>query len=202
MKWNRYITPTVLSLTGYLLTAIIVLTMAIGIFHYIKGSSISISKDDRIDATPNQIASIKNIAEWEFLSINDEELVDTVRRGFFGDDELVRIYYGTLRLGINLNKAEEDWIKVEKDTIICKLPPIELLDENFIDEAQTRSFFEEGKWNAKDKQKLYERARTMMRKRCMTKANINTAEENAKEQFSKMLTSIGNKNVKVTFEEK
>ena len=42
----------------------------------------------------------------------------------------------------------------------------------------------------------------MMRKRCMTKANINTAEENAKEQFSKMLTSIGNKNVKVTFEEK
>ena len=202
MKWNRYITPTVLSLTGYLLTAIIVLAMAIGIFHYIKGSSISISKDDRIDATPNQIASIKNIAEWEFLSINDEELVDTVRRGFFGDDELVRIYYGTLRLGINLNKAEEDWIKVEKDTIICKLPPIELLDENFIDEAQTRSFFEEGKWNAKDKQKLYERARTMMRKRCMTKANINTAEENAKEQFSKMLTSIGNKNVKVTFEEK
>ena len=133
---------------------------------------------------------------------SDEELVDTVRRGFFGDDELVRIYYGTLRLGINLNKAEEDWIKVEKDTIICKLPPIELLDENFIDEAQTRSFFEEGKWNAKDKQKLYERARTMMRKRCMTKANISTAEENAKEQFSKMLTSIGNKNVKVTFEEK
>ena len=80
MKWNRYITPTILSLTGYLLTAIIVLAMAIGIFHYIKGSSISISKDDRIDVTPNQIASIKNIVAVKEASGSLEQ-VDEIDQG-------------------------------------------------------------------------------------------------------------------------
>ena len=48
-----------------------------------------------IEISDAQITSIRNIGEWEFMSINDEEIVDTIRRGFFGDDQLARIYYGT-----------------------------------------------------------------------------------------------------------
>ncbi len=122
--------------------------------------------------SPTQIRTIENIGQWEFLSISDEELIDTTRHGFFGDDKLVRIYYGTLRLGIDMKEVKEGWIKTEKDTIVCTLPPIKLLDHNFIDEAKTQSFFETGDWTGKDRQKLYERAYNAMRIRCLSNTNI------------------------------
>ena len=41
-----------------------------------------------------------------------------------------------------MKEVKEGWIETEKDTIVCTLPPIKLLDHNFIDEARTQSFFE------------------------------------------------------------
>lgn len=32
--------------------------------------------------SPTQVESIENIGQWEFLSVSDEELIDTIRRGF------------------------------------------------------------------------------------------------------------------------
>ncbi len=65
----------------------------------------------------------------EFLAINDEELIDTVSRGFFSDSELVRIYYGTVRLGVDLHQTEPHWLRVENDSVIvAKLPAIGCLD--------------------------------------------------------------------------
>jgi hypothetical protein len=56
-----------------------------------KDNRLKLGVDDNINVTPEQIQSIRNIGEWEFLSISDEELVDTVRKGLFRNDELVRI---------------------------------------------------------------------------------------------------------------
>ena len=64
----------------------------------VKDNYLELGTNDTIDPTPTQIQSIRAIGEWEFLSVSAEEMVDTVRKGFFIDDELVRIYYGTLRL--------------------------------------------------------------------------------------------------------
>lgn len=152
--------------------------------------------------SPTQIKSIESIGQWEFLSVSDEELVDTTRHGFFGDDKLVRIYYGTLRLGIDMKDVKEGWMEADKDTIVCTLPPIKLLDNNFIDEAKTKSFFETGKWTGQDRQAMYERAYRAMKKRCLSSSNITTAENNAQSQFFKMLKTIGFSNVKVRFEGK
>lgn len=152
--------------------------------------------------SPTQIKSIESIGQWEFLSVSDEELVDTTRHGFFGDDKLVRIYYGTLRLGIDMKDVKEGWMEADKDTIVCTLPPIKLLDNNFIDEAKTKSFFETGKWTGQDRQAMYERAYRAMKKRCLSSSNITTAENNAQSQFFKMLKTIGFSNVKVCFEGK
>lgn len=170
--------------------------------HYIhKVSTTStpavIAKNEKIDITPLQIRSIEQIGEWSFLEINDEELVDTVRHGFFSDDKLVRIYYGTLRLGINLKEAHEGWLAFEGDTLCAVLPPIRLLDNNFIDEARTRSFIESGKWTHQDRKAMYDRAARMMRQRCLTRANYQTARSNAKAQFEQMLRSMGYDKVKV-----
>ena len=162
-----------------------------------NGNAFSIGTDDRIQITPTQIRSIERIGEWEFLSVSDEELVDTVRHGFFGDDELVRIYYGTIRLGIDLSDAQEGWIKTQGDSIQVLLPPIKLLDEDFIDEAKTKSFFESGSWNAQAREALYQKAYHAMKQRCLNAQNIRSAEDNACAQFFKILTGMGYENVRV-----
>lgn len=148
-------------------------------------------KNEKIDVTPTMIRSIEQIGEWSFLEINDEELVDTVRRGIFSNDELVRIYYGTLRLGINLKDAKEEWLSMSGDTLVAKLPPVRLLDNDFIDETRTRSFIASGKWSSVDRKEMYDRAVQKMRQRCLTKKNYAAAQLNAKEQFGQMLRSMG-----------
>lgn len=148
-------------------------------------------KNEKIDVTPTVIRSIEQIGEWSFLEINDEELVDTVRRGIFSNDELVRIYYGTLRLGINLKDAKEGWLSMSSDTLVAKLPPVRLLDNDFIDETRTRSFIASGKWSSVDRKEMYDRAVQKMRQRCLTKKNYAAAQLNAKEQFGQMLRSMG-----------
>ena len=145
-------------------------------------NSVSVNVDQRIDVTPQQVQSIQSIGQWEFLAINDEELVDTVRKSIFVDRELVRIYYGTLRLGIDLHKAKPQWLHVENDSIVvATLPNVELLDRNFIDEARTQSFFESGSWSADDKEKLYNIAYKKMLKRCHSRKQCaTTIRKNAK----------------------
>ena len=179
-----------------LLIVVLVVVVVLVARHYInKVSSTStmteVVKDEKIDITPSQIRSIEQIGEWSFLEINDEELIDTVRHGFFSDDELVRIYYGTLRLGINLKEAHEGWLAMQNDTLCAILPPVRLLDNNFIDETRTRSFIETGKWTHHDRKAMYNRAVQRMRRRCLTKKNYQSARDNARVQFEQMLRSMG-----------
>ena len=155
-----------------------------------KESTLSFSSNEEIDFTPTTVERMQSIGQWEFLSISDEELIDTVRTGFFTDDELVRIYYGTLSIGIDLRDCSKDWISTEGDTIFVTLPEVKLLDQNFIDEASSRSFFETGSWSNKDRKAMYERARQRMLSRCLTEENLNTARLNAREQIGRMLRPI------------
>ncbi|MCI1282531.1 MAG: DUF4230 domain-containing protein [Prevotella sp.] len=191
-----------ISLTVWMIIASVLLLAFVVIFGLVwlnKDNHISLEENDKIELSPTQVRSIENIGEWEFLAISDEELIDTVRRGFFGDDELSRIYYGTLRLGVNLHEAKPGWIKVEKDTITATLPPIKLLDNDFIDEAKTQSFYEDGSWSEADRAALYKKAYQKMKQRCMNKQNIASAEQNAADQFDRLLRSMGYENVKVRF---
>lgn len=188
---------------GIILLTILALILAGTLYWLNKDNTVSVTTEEQTTLSPTQVESIEAIGEWEFLAISNEELVDTVRRGFFGDDQLVRIYYGTLRLGINMKDVKEGWIQpnAEKDSIVCTLPPIRLLDNNFIDEARTRSFFEEGKWTGADRQALYDRAYAQMKKRCLTQTNIRIAQRNARQQFRDMFKAMGFPNARVEFEE-
>ena len=103
-------------LTLYAVGIILTVVVLAWIFNSVKTSSLEIGADQQIDITPEQIQSIKEIGEWEFLSISDEEMVDTTRHGLFSDDHLVRIYYGTLRLGINLKQVRTGWIVPSGDS--------------------------------------------------------------------------------------
>lgn len=164
-----------------------------------KGDHIEIGADDTIDASPTQIQSIKAIGEWEFLSVSLEELADTVRKGFFSDDELSRIYYGTLRLGINMHQVEPGWLTAEGDSVSLSLPQVALLDRDFIDEARTKPFFETGSWKPEDREALYRQAHNLMLQHGLTKENIVAAEDNAREQITSLMKAMGYRKVKITF---
>lgn len=182
---------------------VVVVLLVVGFFWLkglTKGDHITIGTDNRIELTPTQIQSMKAIGEWEFLSVSAEEMVDTVRKGIFRDDELVRIYYGTLRLGLNMHRLQQGWIKAEGDSVAMTLPKIGLLDKDFIDEARTKPFFESGKWKPEDRDALYRKAYTQMMNHCLTQENLQAAEHNAEEQLRNMMRSMGFSNVKITFE--
>ena len=184
-------------------SAILMLIVASAVIFWLNhDNKIETSVDERINITPTQIRQIENIGQWEFLSISDEEMIDTTRRGFFSDAQLVRIDYGTLPLGIDLQKTTPHWLRVEADTLmVATLPPIQLLDYNFIDEAQTKSFIQSGSWNPSDLEKLYQKAHKTMLKRCLTQQNIDTAKENAELQFTRLLNSMGFKTTRIEWQE-
>jgi hypothetical protein len=162
---------------------------------------VEITADQRIDITPEQIQSIKAIGEWEFLSISDEEMVDTIRKGIFSDDHLVRIYYGTMRLGINLKQVESGWISTNGDTLNIMLPQIALLDKDFIDEARTKSFFESGSWSPKDREAMMRRAYQRMLQRGLTPQNMEAARVNGDAQVRQVMQGMGFKHVKIQYKD-
>ncbi len=181
-------------------TVIVVIIASAYLVRQCRNGSITTYVNDSINITPTQVLAMKEIGEWEFLSIDDEEMVDTTRKKLFGSDDLIRIYKGTLRIGIDLGEASENWVTVSGDTLRAVLPKVKLLDDDFIDEAQTQSFFESGTWDGKARNDLYLRAKDRMKARCLTKENLTSAEENASKQFYQMFKSMGFGTVEIRFE--
>ena len=190
MKWKKNITIIAVAV----IACIIVLWWLKGC---LSKTELSLDVDQGINITPQQITSIKAIGEWEFLAVTSEELVDTVRKGFISDDHLARIYYGTVRLGINMHQVEPRWIVATGDSITVTLPQPGLLDKDFIDEARTKSFYESGKWSHQDREKLYQKAYRQMLRHSMTKENLQNARANGEEQFRRMMKTMGFEHVNV-----
>lgn len=183
----------------FIAIAIAVIFVFVVLVRTVRSAEMAFVSDGRIDITPEQIESIRAIGEWEFLSVSDEEMVDTVRRGFFSDDRLARIYYGTMRLGIDMRELTSDRITVSGDTVTILMPPIRLLDDNFIDEARTRAFHESGRWSADDREAMYRRAAARMKQKGLTQENIRSAETNADVQLRDMMKAMGFATVVVRF---
>ncbi len=189
---------------NFRLTAILTITLVaaatvVFLAVVLRGSTASISSQTTHEDALARITETARLWQWEFLSIEDEELVDTVRKGIISNDYLARIYYGTLRLGIDMAQADEDWLTTTDGRIDVVLPEIGLLSEGFIDEARTKAFFETGTWSDKDRAALYERAVAKMRSRCLTEENLRTAEENARRQIHRMLGALGYTDVTICF---
>ena len=162
-----------------------------------KQPIVSVDTNGNTVSTPMEVENVKSIGQWEFLTLSDEEIVDTVRHGLFGDNELSRIYYGTLRLGSDLGKAGDDFVRANNDSVVVTLPEITLLDNQFIDEARTRPLIEDGKWTEADRAALTRKAEKMMRKRCLTKENFQKASANARIQVTALFHAMGYKYVEV-----
>ena len=183
-----------------LVAVIVVAGLVWRLIDEVKDAKLEVVSDNKIDISPEVVQSIKSIGEWEFLSIADEEMVDTIRKGIFSEDHLVRIYYGQLSLGVNMHKVGPRWIEAVGDSVTVTMPKVELLDNDFIDEARTKSFYESGKWSAADREAMYRRAYALMKKNCLTPKNIRTAQNNAESQMQNVMKSLGFRVVTIRFE--
>ena len=161
---------------------------------------LSIESSDKIGLTPAQITSIRKIGKWEFLSIQMEEIVDTIHsRLLLPDEELVRIYRGTIRLGVDMSQLSADWFQARGDTAIVRLPKIQQLNKRFIDEARTQTFYETGSWDSKTRERLYRRAERRMKKRLSASNAYKQAELNGRQQVTALMHSFGFQTVTVSF---
>ena len=188
-----------LILTALTIIAFVVMVVTLTV----KGTDneVELAPDNRkIEVTPLQVKSIKEIGQWEFLSVSDEELVDSMETRIFGQPKkIVRIYYGTLRLGVDLAQLNDDDVVLRGDTVDVTLPAVQLLDEDFIDEAKTKSFYESGTWPQSVRAALFQKAKKQMLARCMTRENIHIAQYNAVEEVSRVFKVMGFEYVDVHF---
>lgn len=153
--------------------------------------------------SPEEIRSIEDIGQWVFLNMETEEMADTVRRNLFSkDDALSRIYTGTLHYGIDMSELKgKDWFTVSGDTAQLALPAVRLLDTEFINEAKTRTFYQNGDWSGDAFKALYQKARRKMLQRCNTPKNLKAATENAEQEITLFIQSFGFKEVEIRFQD-
>lgn len=187
MKWN-------IKYSLYVAVAVLALILGIWLIFSVKKTEVSVDVDQKINITPEQIESIKAIGEWEFLSINDEELVDTTRKRLLADDELVRIYYGTLRLGVDMRQVS---ITARGDTVVVAMPRVRLLSDDFIDEARTQAFYESGKWSPREREALYQKAKRQMKRHALTPQNLQSAQDNGDAQLRRVMKAMGYNNINI-----
>lgn len=176
----------------YVLLAVAVVAAVALFYHCLSTTSeVSVGHTEGIGRTATQITDIKLIGQWEALNISCEEMVDTFEEHFFGDKELVKIYTGKMRLGVDFGNEAADRLSVQGDTVVVRLPKVRLLNPDFIDEAHTRTFYERGQWGAAANRALYEKARRAMLKRNLTASQLNIAADNVRRRLREVFLAFG-----------
>ena len=153
-----------------------------------------------IEQSPEEIVRLQAIGQWEFLSVEAEELVERHYSGLMSERDLVCIYRGTLRIGVDMRKLPSDWVEMKERSAILHLPQPSLLDENFLDESRTTVFFEQGVFRPEERDAMRTEAKDKMKKRAMTTENLSIARRNAEAQFQKLFLAMGYEDVVVEFD--
>lgn len=170
-----------------------------GMVVYRNLTSTDSAVDKPIAQSPEEIIHLRSIGQWEFLSVESEELVERHHTGLMSDRDLICIYRGTLRIGVDLRKLPEDWVEVKGRNAIVHLPQPSLLDENFLDESRTTVFMEQGLFRAEEREAMIAEAKNKMKQRALSTDNLSIARRNAESQFQKLFHAMGYEDVIVEF---
>ena len=119
-----------------------------------------------IEQSPEEIVRLQAIGQWEFLSVEAEELVERHYSGLMSERDLVCIYRGTLRIGVDMRKLPSDWVEMQGRNAILHLPQPSLLDEDFLDESRTTVFFEQGVFRPEERDAVRTEAKEKNEKTC------------------------------------
>lgn len=170
-----------------------------GMVIYRNLTSTNTAVDAPIATSPEEIVHLRSIGQWEFLSVESEELVERHHTGLMSDRDLICIYRGTLRVGVDLRKLPENWVEVKGRNAIVHLPQPSLLDENFLDESRTTVFIEQGLFRAEEREAMIAEAKNKMKQRALSTDNLSIARRNAESQFQKLFLAMEYEDVIVEF---
>ena len=187
-------------ITFFLLLVALIGYGAMVAYRTLTNSSDAVEKP--IEQSPEEIMRLQAIGQWEFLSVEAEELVERHYSGLMSERDLVCIYRGTLRLGVDMRKLPSDWVEMKERSAILHLPQPSLLDENFLDESRTTVFFEQGVFRPEERDAMRTEAKDKMKQRAMTAENLSIARRNAEAQFQKLFLAMGYEDVVVEFDTK
>lgn len=182
---------------------IIVCLLFIRLCSFVGGDKPVVQTVTKVKPTPVNLDSIKRIGQLSVVTVELDQIVDTVDDGFFNDDEIEVMYHGTLHYGVDLTKVQSDWVRTVGDTAVyVKLPPVGLLDNRFLDERRVKVIVGEEDQEFINRPEvranLVRKAKAeMIRKGDTHKAE---AQEKVEKTMQKLFSSHGYKKVVVTFE--
>lgn len=89
--------------------------------------------------TPVNLDSLKRIGQWSVVTVELDQIVDTVDKGFFHDTDIEVMYHGTLHYGVDMSKVKDGWVRITNDSVaVVTLPEVQLLDTRFLDERNVK----------------------------------------------------------------
>ncbi len=187
----------------YILLLVLVIIALFGIYRYLVKHPL-MTQEGEVATTRTRLDGVKEIGQWAFLTIRDEQLVETLavekRLWPIPDKQkrLARIYRGTLCVGFNLKRdVRGDWLTERGDTVTVRLPRVHLLDDNFLDAANATAVIEEGEWTAADRAALDALAKKKMKTACLTPQKLQHAQNIARQQMETLLKTLGYKEIRI-----
>lgn len=142
----------------------------------------TVATNEQVTSTRAVLDSIRSIGQWELMAVDMQVDVDTVQSRWLGmrHERLQRRYFGRVSLGIDMRQC----------TDLRSLPPVCVLDSNFIDESRTELIVCENQSMERDsklKAAMLSKARRMMLRDVATPQRISECEQKAKDEINRIL---------------
>lgn len=193
-----------IKLAAVVVVCLIVMVAVLYMCHAAKNVTAGHQTEVVVTPTPVNLDSIRAIGQWSFLTVEMDEVVDTVDRGLFSSDRISVAYHGTLHYGINVAEARPGWVTIVGDTAVTVvLPPVKLLDDRFLDERNVKVY--EGRDDMDFINKptvraaLVRKAKAAMIRR--GRENIPEARGKAETEVRRIFSQHGYKKIVVSFED-
>lgn len=193
-----------IKLAAVVVVCLIVMVAVLYMCHAAKSVTAGHQTEVVVTPTPVNLDSIRAIGQWAFLTVEMDEVVDTVDRGLFSSDRISVAYHGTLHYGINVAEARPGWVTIVGDTAVTVvLPPVKLLDDRFLDERNVKVY--EGRDDMDFINKptvraaLVRKAKAAMIRR--GRENIPEARGKAETEVRRIFSQHGYKKIVVSFED-
>lgn len=193
-----------IKLAAVVAVCLIVVVAVLYMCHAAKSVTAGHQTEVVVTPTPVNLDSIRAIGQWSFLTVEMDEIVDTVDRGLFSSDRISVAYHGTLHYGINVAEARHGWVTIVGDTAVTVvLPPVRLLDDRFLDERNVKVY--EGRDDMDFINKptvraaLVRKAKAAMIRR--GRENIPEARGKAETEVRRIFSQHGYKKIVVSFED-
>lgn len=193
-----------IKLAAVVAVCLIVVVAVLYMCHAAKSVTAGHQTEVVVTPTPVNLDSIRAIGQWSFLTVEMDEVVDTVDRGLFSSDRISVAYHGTLHYGINVAEARPGWVTIVGDTAVTVvLPPVKLLDDRFLDERNVKVY--EGRDDMDFINKptvraaLVRKAKAAMIRR--GRENIPEARSKAETEVRRIFSQHGYKKIVIRFED-